>query len=398
MMYGNIILSSIVDFLWVVLAALVFSWVFRKARLPPILGAMIAGLLLGPSGLNVIHLNQNPLAYQWLIFLGSMGGLILIFLVGLESNIREIISFSKEGISIGLFGLFVSFVLVSSFGIFMGLPVIQALVLGTALSISSSIPALTTIMSMRKGSTRAAKIFSVSSLVDDIFGLILLFLVITSFSGGGFNLLSFLGFLIILAVFWIVSLTVIPRISSWAYRYFDYPSEQTTTLLTLIFIIIAAVISEDFLYEAGFGVFLVGLAFSTLHPLYKYEIKKIFLNLGDILLFPAFFIMIGLNANLRALADPYWLGLALGILVLASLGKILGPLISKFISKLSVTESLAIGLSLIPRGGITLVIGALAMSKGLISEGLFASLVILVVITTVLAPFLTAMGFSKVKS
>nr|AAZ32109.1 Kef-type K+ transport system membrane component [uncultured euryarchaeote Alv-FOS5] len=398
MIYSSIALSSIGDFLWIITAALIFSWVFRKIRLPPILGAILAGLVLGPSWLNIIHLNENPLAYQWLIFLGTMGGLILVFLVGLESNLKEILSFSREGLTVGFSGMLLSFVIVAGFARFMGVGTIQSLLLGVAMAISSTIPSLTTIVSLRKGNTRAAKIFSVSSLVDDVFGLLLLFLVINTFSASGVNLVGLAEFLGLLAIFWVVSLTIIPRISVWAYNYFDYPSEQTTSLLTFIFILIAAIAAEDFFYEASFGVFLVGLAFSTLHPLYKYEIKKVFLSLGDMLLFPAFFVMIGLNVDLHVFSSSYWALFAIGIVIAAIIGKVLAGLIGAWFTRLSTSEGLAVGLSLIPRGGVSLVIASLALSKQLISPSLFSSIVLVVIVTILLAPVFSRIGFSRVES
>ncbi len=396
-MYSSIAIGSIADFLWIVIAALIFTWIFRKLRLPPLLGAIIAGLVLGPSGLNLINLNANPLSHQWLIFLGSIGGLILVFLVGLESNIKEIISFSREGLSIGLAGLFLSFIFIAASAYLLGFSPMRSAILGIALSVSSTIPSLTTIVSMKKGSTRAAKVLGVSSLVDDIFGLILLFLVINAFSGSSLNIFGLVTFLFLLGIFWAFSIFIMPKISSMAYNYFDYPSEQTTTLLTFIFILLAAIVAEDFLYEASFGVFLVGLAFSALHPLYKYEIKRVFLSLGDILLFPIFFVMIGLNADIKMFADPFWL-MILGIVVLmAVLGKAIAGIVGKVVSDIDMNEALAVGLALSPRGGISLVIATLALSKGMISPGIFSVIVATVIITMLVAPILTRIGFSRVK-
>ncbi len=395
MLYSEIVIGPIMNFLWVIITALVFSWIFRKARLPPLLGAIIAGLVIGPSGLDLIDFS-NPLLNQWILFLGSMGGLVLVFLVGLESSIQEIVSFSKPALAIGLSGLFTSLFLAFLACQALGIPAIQAVVIGIALSISTSIPALTTIMSMKKGTTKTARLFSVASLVDDIFGLILLFLVMTSFSSNQFNILGLIEFLVLMGIFWGISIKVMPWVSKKAYDYFDYPSEQTTALLTLIFIIIAAIASESFFYEASFGVFLLGLAFSTLHPLYKYEIKKIFLNLGDVLLFPSFFVMIGINANLASLS-PYWLWVLTALVLAAILGKVLGAVIAKEFARIRLNQALAIGLALIPRGGMTLLIGSLAMSQGLITNPEFSTLVLVVIITTLLAPVATIAGFKRIR-
>ena len=396
MMYSEILIGPIVSFLWVILTALVFSWLFRKIRLPPLLGAIIAGLLIGPSGLNIINFS-TPITNQWILFLGSLGGLVLVFLVGLESSIGEIKSLSKQALFIGLSGMITSMVLGYVVCAIMGIPDLESIILSIAISISSSIPSLTAIMSLGKGATKTARLFSVSSLVDDIFGLILLFLIVTSFGKTGFNLVNLLVFIGLIALFWIISLTLIPKLSKWAYDNFDYPSEQTTALLTLIFIIIAAIASEEFLYEASFGVFLIGLAFSTLHPLYKYEIKKIFLSLGDILLFPSFFVMIGINADLHAILGEYWLIFLTGLVTVAIIGKVLGALMAKGIAKLETKNAAAIGLALVPRGGISLVIASLGISQGILTGQAFSVIVTLVIITTLLAPLTTNLGFSKIE-
>ncbi len=398
MMYSEIAITSIADFLWIVIAALLFTWIFRKMRLPPLLGAIIAGLILGPSGLNWINLSSQPLSHQWLIFLGTIGGLILVFLVGLESNMKEIISFSKPGLATGLSGLFATFVLVSGCSYLIGLSTMQSVLVGIALSISSTLPSLTTIVSMKKGNTKAAKILGVSSIVDDVFGLILLFLVINTFNGATIDVVGLVKFFILLSAFWAFSIYVMPKISSWAYDYFDYPSEQTTTLLTFIFILIAAIIAEDFLYEASFGVFLIGLAFSTLHPLYRYEIKRVFLSLGDILLFPIFFVMIGLNVDLHTLVDPYWGFAFLLVLALALFGKSIAGLISRAVAKMNFEEAIAVGLGLTPRGGISLVIASLALSRKAIGPSVFTLIVSVVVATMLIAPILTRIGFSRVEN
>ncbi len=392
MIQGSLMIGTITNFLSLLFLALVFSWIFRRLKLPPLLGAMIAGLIIGPSFLNLVNIS-DVYSNQWLIFVGNMGGLILVFLVGLESRFEEFTAFSKEASLVGASGLIFTFLLTLAFSLAVGVSLPASLILSAGLSISTSLPALTTIMSMRKGRTRIAKIFSVSSIVDDIIGLILLFLIISGFKSNEFNLEGIIIYLVLILLFWVIAYLIVPRLSAWIYNKFAYPSDQTIAMLTLVFLALAALISEEFLYEASFGVFLIGLAFSKLHPLYRYEIKRVFLQLGDAFFFPMFFVMIGLIANFRSLSNTYWLLFATSLVVVAVLFKLLGVYIGGFFANLSRKESIAVGLALTPRGGVTLVISSIALASGIITEPIFASIIFTSIATTLITPFLVRIGF-----
>ncbi|GEM_PF-6917717 len=395
MIHGSLMIGTIANFFVVLVLALFFSWIFRKMKLPSLLGALIAGLIIGPSFLNLINIS-DVYSNQWLLFVGNMGGLILVFLVGLESRFEEFTSFSKEAGIIGVSGLIFTFALCLAFSLAVGVSLPASLLLSAGLSISTSLPGLTSVMAMKKGRTRAAKIFSVSSIVDDIIGLILLFLIISGFKSNGFDLEGISVYLALIAVFWFIAYLIVPRLSSWIYKRFAYPSDQTIAMLTLVFLTLAALLSEEFLYEASFGVFLVGLAFSKLHPLYRYEIKRVFLQLGDSFFFPLFFVMIGLIANFKSLAIGYWFVFALLLFLVALFSKVIGAYIGGILTKLSQKESLAIGLALTSRGGVTLVISSIALSTGIINEPIFASIVFVSIATTLICPVLVRLGFSRI--
>ena len=378
----------------ILVSVLALSVVERKLKIPTLLGSVFIGILLGPSFFNFIEYQSIP---EWLNFFALIGGMLILFLIGLETDLRDLFETSKRSSLMALLGMFFSGVFVLILGLVFGFSKSQVLLLIAATVVTATPTSLAVLLELKKTQTKAATYLHASTILDNVAGVFFVFLLIAVHETGGLEFGGLAKIILTLGILLAVSYTIMPKISKWIFHVFGSPNPQTRITIAFSFVLFFGVISSYFLYEAALGAFLAGVVLSEIKPAYKKELMKTITEIGEGLFFPLFFLTIGLAVNIWSVLS--WVALLfLAIYIIAAVcGKFIGGYYGALVQKLSKKEAIAIGSGLIPRGGIGLIIAQVGLSLALFTQEQFAMVVLMVFATTVTGVIFISRSFRHLR-
>jgi Kef-type K+ transport system membrane component KefB len=376
------------------IAGRLLAEVARKLNQPAVIGEIIAGILLGPTILGMIH----PESFQSLFPTPSGAGTVLtglvqiavvmlLFIAGLEVDLQIVMQQGRQAISTSVFGLIVPFALGFIFPYlyphFFGIAnsdarLTFALFMGTAMAISALPVIVRILMDLNIFRSRMGLLVVASAMVDDVIGW-MIFSVILSMIGKGSDMPIWKTALLTLS-FAALMLTVgrglLNRLLPWINRNLAWPGGVLSLSLALCFL--AAAFTEYIGIHAIFGAFIIGVALGDSEH-FSERAKEIVHQFINNIFAPLFFVSIGLRVNFFTNFD---LSLTLIILAIAFLGKILGAGFGTRLGGFTWRESLAAGFGLNARGAMEIILGIIALENGLIGEKVFVSLVIMALVTS----------------
>lgn len=367
----------------------------RKAHMPQVVGALLAGLFLGPAFFNLIHDSQ------FLNQVSEIGVIVLMFMAGLETDTEELKKSGAASFVIALIGVAVP--LLGGLGVAMACNVasdtlptsklLQYIFIGIILTATSVSITVETLKEMGKVSTKAGTAILGAALIDDILGIIALTLV-TSLADPSTNiifvLLKILGFFLFAALFGVLYGVVFKKWISC-----DPKPNKRYVVISFAFCLIMAFCAEAFFGVADItGAYVAGLVIS--YSTKREIIYREFDTVSYMLVAPVFFASIGLKVELSSMTSNI-LVFTLLLVVVAILTKILGCGIGAKCMRYSTRESIQIGVGMISRGEVALIVANKGESLGLISDELYAPIVVTVVITTIITPILLKIVFRDKK-
>jgi Kef-type K+ transport system membrane component KefB len=381
----------------ILIVTFVMGLLFKRIGLPAVVGQILAGILLGiPFLKGFLFDTESSLVI--LDFLAYLGIIFLLFLAGLEIDVEKIRETSRESILISLssallpFGLgFVFMILVfPSYGW------LAALVFGGAMMVTSEATKVKVLMDLNSLNTHLGAILLAAGALDDIFEVLFLALVAVIGRGGG--LLELAAIPVEIVVFVVVAF-VFFKMASKIFRYLDKNRGNQAEIFSLvvIFIMVLAALSEGlgigYLIGAIAGGFILQIAMRNIHERHRKDMIKVteLIALGFIV--PFFFANVGINFEFETLFSS--LGLLAATLVIAFSGKIVGCLLIKPFSRLTLKQLYYTGWAMNSRGAAELVIALAAKQFGLIPLDVFSALVAMSLITTLTFPPILARGIRK---
>jgi len=375
----------------ILLTARIFAELATRLQAPSVIGELFAGVVLGPSLLGWIEPTEA------IRLMAGIGIILLLFEVGLETDVKRLVRTGMESIVVALAGFILPFLF--GFGLAYGLfelPLLVSLFIGGTLTATSIGITVRVLSDLKRQHSKEGQIVLGAAVLDDVMGVVLLALLYEYSIGGGVSLVNTGKVLIFIAAFFVLA-PVAAKLMSVVIKRFDARSEipglipTTIVSLVLFFAWLAYVIGAPELL----GGFAAGLALS----------RRFFLPLGIALhadeafaerietqtkpivqLFtPIFFVMVGLSLNLREIdwSSPFiWL-FSLSLLVAAVAGKLFGALLVRE----SWPVRWMIGTAMIPRGEVGLIFAELGRESGVFSNEVYAGMVIVIALTTLLPPF-----------
>lgn len=390
--------AFLMDLALILLSTKVFGLLTKRIHMPQVVGALVAGLILGPAMLNIIH--ETDFIKQ----LSEVGVIVLMFCAGLETDIDELKRSGKASFIIALMGVIIpligGFLVAFAFNrpgmiesdvstsIFLQNVFIGVILTATSVSIS-----VETLKEMGKLNTKAGNAILGAAIIDDILGIIALTL-ITSMADTsvkiGVVLLKILGFLVMVAV---AGLLVHRLYKQWVERYKG--NMRRFVIAAFVICLLMAYCSEVFFGVADItGAFFAGLIITkTTKTSY---VAKRFDTLSYILLSPVFFASIGLQVDLPNMTSAViWFSVAL--VVVAILTKILGCGLGAKMCHFKNKDCIRVGVGMISRGEVALIVASKGNSIGLMSQSLLGPVVIVVVLTTIVAPVFLKIAFTSRK-
>ena len=358
----------------VLLVAEAGAAVAHAARLPRVVGQIGAGLLIGPSVLGVV---TNGEAIR---LVAELGALAILGTAGLETNLTAMRAVGRPALLAAVGGVILPFVLGFAVSRAFGLGDTAALFCAATLTATSVGITAATLQAMGMLTGRPGLTILGAAVIDDILGLVVLALVVADATAGASPT----------AV--LVPMTITVVIAALALRFLPSRLHGVLNVLhgrggglaaSLGFVLLVAWAFQAFGGLAGItGAYVAGLALAG-SPLAE-GIKQDLVRAGEALSVPVFFAAIGLAADLHAV--PPVLPLAMALLGVAIVGKVLGCAIGARIGGLDVHDSGLVGLGMVGRGEVALVAATVGLHAGAIDGGVYAAIVLLAVVTTVLAP------------
>lgn len=394
-------------FLWIALIlfiAKISSFVNRFGQ-PPVLGELIAGIMLGNLALVGFFGLEAMKSSEILTFLAEIGVVILLFQIGLESNISELRKVGPRAVMVALIGVIAPFAL----GTFLIGPWLFAaeslnthLFIGAALTATSVGITARVFKDLNKLNTKEAKIVLGASVIDDVLGLIMLAVVSGIVVTGSIDtasvvwiIIKALGFLTLAILF---GQTMSRKLTKFMLKVqTDISSEFAIALsMGLFFAYLADVVG----LAPIIGAFAAGLILDEVeieNPEKesqkkssgdKKRIEEVIEPLGFFFV-PIFFVVTGMSVNLDVFSNSSVILTALIITVIAIIGKIVAGVAA------GKSNKMIVGLGMVPRGEVGLIFAAVGQSLGVISQEIFSIIVVMVIITTIISPVGISILYNK---
>lgn len=362
----------------------------RKFNMPQVVGALLAGVILGPALLNI--LSETEFLHQ----LSSLGVIILMFSCGLECETEQLKKTGKVSVIVALLGVVVpligGFAIAHVFGDGAGNvnDVLQNVFIGVILCATSVSITVECLKEMGKLSTKTGNTVLGAAVIDDILGIIVL-TVITSLADSSVNVSIVLFKIVAFFVF----AAVIGYAFAWCFNKITQIYEgdrRRLVIFAFVFCLMLAYIAEEVFGVADItGAFIAGLYLAKSKK--KHYVATKFETLSYMLLSPIFFASIGLSVELPELTTSVVM-LTLVITVIAILTKVVGCYMGAKVCKYSSKEALQVGVGMVSRGEVALVVCSKGQAVGLLPQYYFAPIVIMVLLTTILTPVLLKIVFA----
>lgn len=377
----------------VLITARLFSELFAFLNIPPVMGELFAGILLGSSILGIVEPTQV------LRLLAEIGIILLLFEVGLETDLKRLAGAGTNSTIVAFTGAIFPFLI----GFFtawqgFGLEVLPSLFIGGTLTATSIGITLRVLKDIHQEQSNIAQVVIGAAVIDDILGVILLVFIYDFAVTGEMSFMNTakVGAMVILFVVLAPSLAYL---FSRFIRHYDFRHKVPGFIPAMIIslILLFAWFSHVFGAPEILGSFAAGLALSRrfflpfgaafrTDPDFERKIEE---NMKPIiqLFTPVFFVMVGLSIDLRVIDFTSWnfWVMSLVFLAVASLGKYAGAFLTQQACNMNKT---LIGISMIPRGEVGLIFAELGRNTGILTPELYAILIFVIIVTTVVPPFL----------
>lgn len=387
--------SYLMDLAIILLCTKLLGLLTRRVQMPQVVGALLAGLILGPAGVGILS------ETSFIQSVAEVGVIVLMFSAGMETDIKELKASGKASFVIALCGVVVP--LAGGFGVawFFNRPgliestadasiFLQNAFIGVILTATSVSITVETLKELGKLKTRSGNAILGAAIIDDILGIIAL-TIITSLADSSVSLamvlLKIVGFFVFAGIVGIVFYRL--------YRKWVDEAEKELhrhTIVAFVFCLLMAYVAEDVFGVADItGAFIAGLIISNVQRATYLESK--FDTLSYLLLSPVFFASIGLKVELPTMSTAI-VGFSVALSVVAVITKIVGCGLGAKICGYKNYQVKRIGVGMISRGEVALIVASKGDSMGLMSPQFLGPVIIVVVLTTIITPILLKIVFA----
>ena len=378
------------DLALILISTKLFVLITKKVRMPQVVGALVAGVILGPAVLNVLS------ETEFIQKLAELGVIVLMFTAGLETDINQLKKTGKASFIIAVLGVIIplagGFFIASIFNKGNDVnTILQNVFIGIILTATSVSIIVETLKEMGKLNTRAGNAILGAAIIDDILGIIAL-TITTSLADPSINVIIVLAKIVMFFIFAGFS----GYLFHWAFIKLDERYQRDLrrfVIIAFVFCLLLSFCAEEFFGVADItGAFIAGLVISDSNRS-KY-LNSRFETLSYMLLSPIFFASIGIKVQLTAMTKTIFI-FAILLLIVAILSKIVGCALGAKLCRYSNREAIQIGTGMISRGEVALIVANKGIAMGLMLPEFLAPVVIVVVVTTIVTPILLKVVFNN---
>lgn len=356
-------------------ATKILGEIAQRLRQPAVLGELLAGVLLGVSGLRVVD-PSNPV----LGVLAEIGVIVLLFETGLQTELRSLLSVGSAAMAVALAGVVVPFALGYGSGLAFGLGHVPALVGAAALCATSVGISARVLSDLGRLDSPEGRVVLGAAVLDDIVGLVILAVVADVVSGTQVDVIHVARISVVAILFFAGAVLIGMRVAPPAFKVIErIKSAGALGVFGLAFAFALALLAKAAGSALIIGAFAAGLVLFVIPQ--KQEIERSTTTIGHFFV-PIFFASVGAAVDLRALANPTSLGIGLALIVCGVLGKIVAGYVPWWFRG----RKLLVGSAMVPRGEVGLIFAQMGLSTGAIDAGLFGAIMLMVLVTTLVTP------------
>jgi Kef-type K+ transport system membrane component KefB len=356
-----------------------------------VIGLILVGLLVGPSALGLITYTDFVRA------LAHLGAVILLFVIGLEFNIREILSV-RNGMIAGI-GVIIPWIGGYWISLVFGFNTASAIFIGTALTATSIAITANVLKELGKLQSTAAKAIIGAAVIDDVLSLLALAISTDIVSGtitaGGITLVAVkaVAFIVLggtLGIF--VISKYVERLDSTG---FCKKFPEFIFIFAMMVAFLYALCAEAVGLSAIVGAFIAGVSFESVELSHSRNFKEGAEYL-QIIFASIFFVSLGIIADLKAVTPEIAVFLIV-LTLIAIITKVLGCGIPARLMGMSRKDSLIVGFGMAPRGEVAMIVALIGLEAGIIGQGIYIALVLMSLLTTIITPVIYRNWFFKEK-
>lgn len=391
----------------IIAAARIGGALARLFGQPRVLGELIVGVILGPTLLDMLHwpiLHGVPLE-ETIKELAELGVLFLMFIIGLEVNIGELAKVGRVAIIAGILGALVPVALAVPVLALFGYEWQPGLFAGVTLAATSVSISAQVLLELGHLRSKVGNALLATALIDDVLAILLVSLTVAVVAGSSAETGGDAGSLVLIVVrmaafiviAFLLSWFALPRFMNWLSRQPSLAQSAGVPATALIFMLLFGWAAEELGGVATItGAFIVGVGLSRTREHIRHDIEEAATAIAYAFLTPIFFVDIGLETDLRVFPLSA-LPLALTLLIIALLSKVIGSGGGALVGGFNRRESLQLGVCMISRGEVGLIIASLGVSAQIFTpeQPLFASLFLVILLTTLVTPVLVRLVFAQ---
>ncbi len=382
----------LLDIALILISTKVFGIITKRLQMPQVVGSLLAGLVMGPAMLGIIH------STEFLSQVSELGVIVMMFTAGLGTSLNDLKQTGKSSFFVALCGVIVPLFGGTILALFFNNSntpnaFMQDVFIGVVLTATSVSITVETLKEMGKLSTVVGNTILAAALIDDVLGLIAL-TIVTSIGGASDSnllivLLKIVGFFLFVAIIGIL----VKKFMDWYIVNVHSTDLQRYPVFAFVLCLFMSFCAEHFFGVADItGAFAAGLIISTTSKAKYIEVK--FAPLSYLLLTPIFFASIGLSVELPRMTVNILIFSVL-LVIVAVLSKLLGCAMGAKICGLKKQQCEQIGVGMVCRGEVALIVANKGAALGLMPEIFFGPIIIMVVATTILTPILLKFAYRQ---
>ena len=376
----------------IMLSAKFFGLVARKLRAPQVVGEIIAGLLIGPCLLGLVHTSDT------IEIFAEIGVVLLMFTTGLGTNLQELLKagpiatlIACIGVAVPLAGGTLLYGAFYGFGAVGSPEFYKALFIGTIMTATSVSITVATLQELGHLKSFLGTTIVSAAVIDDVIGIVVLTCVLGASSGTGTGL----GKVLLNTVLFFVVAVVIGFAAHKAMLWLDRrnPHTQRITIVSMALCFAMAYIAERYFGIADItGAYIAGIVLCSMNDA-SYVERRV--DISNYTLFaPVFFASIGLKTDISGLT-PSILLFSLCFVVVALITKIIGCGLAARLCRFHWGDSLKVGVGMMTRGEVALIVAQKGLEVGVVDSVYFTAVILLIVVSSVLTPLVLKALFTK---
>nr|WP_297708791.1 cation:proton antiporter [uncultured Butyrivibrio sp.] len=372
------------DLFIIIVMAKLFGLIARRLHAPQVAGEIIAGLLIGPTLLNLV----NP--SDFLSGMAEIGVILLMFSAGLETDIDKLKKSGLKATILACTGVGVPLVLGTLlYMAFYGFATpgstefIKALFIGTILTATSVSITVQVLKELGKISTEVGTTIMSAAIIDDVIGIVVLTAVL-GLKDPNANLAAVCLKTVAFFALSVVVGMIIFKIMSKAEA--KWPHTRRIPIMGLALAFAMSYVADKYFGVADItGAYVAGIILSSLDNS-EYIDRKMDIN-SYMLFGPVFFASVGLQTNLRSV-DMTILAFSAAFVVVGLLGKVVGCGIVAKLLKYNTSDSLKIGVGMMTRGEVALIVAQRGLKADIVDSRYFTAVILLIILSSILTPII----------